>query len=162
MDFKPSDKTIKDLLGSGHQFMIPRFQRAYSWEKRHSSEFFSDIVGNLVIEDGSIVASPYFVGTMLFIGNFIDADYKPIVVVDGQQRLTTITIMFSALSELFKKQSKDTLAEQIFKYIMTKDDNGESLTILSSKGNYPYFAYHIQDYDKKQASTIKAKTEEEK
>ena len=37
MDFKPVDKTIRDLLKSGHQFEIPRFQRAYSWERRNKS-----------------------------------------------------------------------------------------------------------------------------
>ena len=54
MDFKPSDKTIKDLLISGHQFMIPRFQRAYSWEKRHYAEFLRDIIGNLQVVEGKI------------------------------------------------------------------------------------------------------------
>ena len=52
MDFKPSVKSIKDLFVSGHQFIIPRFQRAYSWECRHYSEFLRDIVRNLQIRDG--------------------------------------------------------------------------------------------------------------
>ncbi len=32
MDIKPYDKTIRDLLGSKRQFIIPRFQREYSWD----------------------------------------------------------------------------------------------------------------------------------
>lgn len=160
MDFKPSDKTIKDLLVSGHQFMIPRFQRAYSWERRHYSEFLKDIVGNLQIKDGEVFPCPYFVGTMLFIGNFIEADRKPIEVVDGQQRLTTITILFSALSDIFKAEGQETLAELVFKYIMTTDDNGEPIRILKSKSHYPYFAYFIQDY-KKADHGIKSNSEEE-
>ena len=148
MDFKPVDKTIKDLLISGHPFEIPRFQRAYSWEKRHYAEFLQDITSNLRIENGLIVPGAYFVGTMLFIGNFIESGKSVIKVVDGQQRLTTITILFSVLSDLFKKKGETTLSQMIFRYIMTKDDNGEEVRILKTKSNYPYFAYYIQDYSK--------------
>lgn len=160
MDFKPVDKTIKDLLISGHPFEIPRFQRAYSWEKRHYAEFLQDITSNLKIENGQIRSDAYFVGTMLFIGNFIDSGKSVIKVVDGQQRLTTITILFSVLSDLFKKKSENTLAEMIFRYIMTKDDNGEEVRILKTKSNYPYFAYFIQDYTKSQKPEPESEEEE--
>ena len=135
MDFKPVDKTIKDLLISGHQFEIPRFQRAYSWEKRHYSEFLRDIISNLKIESESIRTDAYFVGTMLFVGNFLESGKNVIKVVDGQQRLTTITILFSVLSDLFKEKGEQILAERIFNYIMTKDDNGKDVRILITKTN---------------------------
>lgn len=160
MDFKPVDKTIKDLLISGHPFEIPRFQRAYSWEKRHYAEFLQDITSNLKIENGQIRSDVYFVGTMLFIGNFIDSGKSVIKVVDGQQRLTTITILFSVLSDLFKKKGENTLAEMIFRYIMTKDDNGEEVRILKTKSNYPYFAYFIQDFTKSQKPEPESEEEE--
>lgn len=160
MDFKPVDKTIKDLLISGHPFEIPRFQRAYSWEKRHYAEFLQDITSNLKIENGQIRSDAYFVGTMLFIGNFIDSGKSVIKVVDGQQRLTTITILFSVLSDLFKKKGENTLAEMIFRYIMTKDDNGDEVRILKTKSNYPYFAYFIQDYTKSQTPEPESEEEE--
>lgn len=44
MDIKPIDKTIKELLKSGRQFVIPRFQRDYSWDKKHYEEFLNDIL----------------------------------------------------------------------------------------------------------------------
>ena len=159
MDFKPYDKTIKDLLVSGHQFEIPRFQRAYSWEKRHYAEFLNDIISNLKVVDGSISANPYFVGTMLFIGNFVDADRDVIKVVDGQQRLTTITILFSVMSEVLKSQGHEGLAEKIFEYIMREDDDENPMRILKTKSNYPYFAYYIQDFNKEYKD--KPRSEEE-
>lgn len=148
MDFKPEEKTIKDLLVSGHQFEIPRFQRAYSWEKRHYAEFLNDIIFNLKVSEGQIKADAYFVGTMLFIGNFVEANKSVIKVVDGQQRLTTITILFSVLSDLFKENGDTPLAERVFTYIMGKDDDNREVRILKTKSNYPYFAYYIQDYNK--------------
>ena len=47
MDIKPIDKTIKELLKSGRQFVIPRFQRDYSWDKKHYEEFLNDILNGL-------------------------------------------------------------------------------------------------------------------
>ena len=40
MNIKPQDKTIKELLLSGRQFIIPRFQREYSWDKKNYKEFY--------------------------------------------------------------------------------------------------------------------------
>ena len=160
MDFKPVDKTIKDLLISGHQFEIPRFQRAYSWEKRHYAEFLRDIISNLKVRDGQIQIDAYFVGTMLFVGNFLESGKNVIKVVDGQQRLTTITILFSVLSDLFKSKGEKTLAERIFNYIMTKDDNGNEVRVLKTKTNYPYFAFFIQDFSKDQKPNPASEEEE--
>lgn len=160
MDFKPEEKTIKDLLVSGHQFEIPRFQRAYSWEKRHYAEFLNDMLSNLKVSNGMISADAYFLGTMLFIGNFVDANKSIIKVVDGQQRLTTITILFSVLSDLFKQCGDDILASRIFSYIMGKDDDNNEVRILKTKSNYPYFAYFIQDFNKEKHQDPRSEEED--
>ena len=149
MNIKPYDKTIRDLLGSKRQFLIPRFQREYSWDKKNYQEFFEDMMGNLAINNGKIAANQYFLGTMLFIGNFTEGTDQEIQVVDGQQRLTTITILFSALSDRFAELGEATLSRQIFTYIMTEDDDGKEVRILKSKTSYPFFAYFIQDKEKK-------------
>ena len=82
---------------------------------------------------------------MLFIGNYTDGKDSEIQVVDGQQRLTTITILFSALSDCFKRIKQETLSERIFEYIMTRDDDGNDVRVVKSKTHYPYFSYFIQD-----------------
>ena len=66
MNIKPYDKTIRDLLGSKRQFLIPRFQREYSWDKKNYQEFFEDMMGNLAISNGKISASQYFLRRYLF------------------------------------------------------------------------------------------------
>lgn len=55
MNIKPYDKTIRDLLGSKRQFLIPRFQREYSWDKKNYQEFFEDMMGNLAISNGKFL-----------------------------------------------------------------------------------------------------------
>lgn len=148
MNIKPYDKTIREVLVSGRQFLIPRFQREYSWERKNYKEFLEDMIGCLYVENGKLTNNQYFLGTMLFIGDYAEGTDKEIQVVDGQQRLTTITILFSALSDRFLEAGEDKLSKQIFRYIMTEDDNGESVRILKSKTHYPFFAYYIQQREK--------------
>ena len=134
MNFKPDEKNIRSLLKSGCQFVIPRFQREYSWDKKNYQEFFEDMINNLVASSGVINDDQYFLGTMLFVGNFAEKPDKPIEVVDGQQRLTTITILFSVLSDRFRELGEDTLSKQLFNYITTTDDNGCNLVRRTEKG----------------------------
>jgi len=135
-------------LKSSCQFIIPRFQREYSWDKKNYQEFFEDMINNLVVDKGNIKDDQYFLGTMLFVGNFTEKPDKPIEVIDGQQRLTTITILFSVLSDRFRELGEDTLSKQLFNYIMTTDDDGNEVRVLQSKSSYPYFVYYIQDREK--------------
>lgn len=148
MNIKPYDKTIREVLVSGRQFLIPRFQREYSWDKKNYKEFLEDMLSCLSIKDGKVVNSQYFLGTMLFIGDYAEGTDKEIQVVDGQQRLTTITILFSALSDRFRQLGEEKLSKQLFRYIMTEDDNGEPVRILKSQSHYPFFSYYIQDREK--------------
>lgn len=150
MNIKPKDRSIKSLLISGSQFSIPRFQREYSWDKKNYQEFIEDMISCLTIKDGQLEANNYFLGTMLFIGDYSETNEssRKILVVDGQQRITTITILFSALSDRFKEEGEDKLSEQVFRYIMTEDDDGNEVRILESKTHYPYFSFFIQDREK--------------
>jgi uncharacterized protein with ParB-like and HNH nuclease domain len=161
MNIKPKDKTIKSLLISGSQFIIPRFQREYSWDKKNYQEFIDDMLNCLSIKDNKLISDNYFLGTMLFIGDYSESNNldSNIYVVDGQQRITSITILFSALSDRFREIGEDVLSEQVFRYIMTQNDDGEDIRILESKTHYPYFSFYIQDREKK--DKLPPSTEEE-
>lgn len=136
------------MLISQKQFVIPRFQREYSWDKKNYQEFLDDMLGGIIVKEGELINSPYFLGTMLFVGNYIEGNEQEILVVDGQQRLTTITILFSVISRKFKEIGENDLSNAVFKYIMTTDDNNEKIRVLKSETHYPFFAYYIQDEEK--------------
>ncbi|QKF67682.1 DUF262 and DUF1524 domain-containing protein [Arcobacter venerupis] len=162
MNIKPKDKTIKSLLISGSQFIIPRFQREYSWDKKNYQEFIDDMLNCLSIKDNKLISDNYFLGTMLFIGDYSESNNldSNIYVVDGQQRITSITILFSALSDRFREIGEDVLSEQVFRYIMTQNDDGEDIRILESKTHYPYFSFYIQDREKKDKQPPSTEEEE--
>ncbi|QRM89191.1 DUF262 domain-containing protein [Lacinutrix sp. WUR7] len=162
MNIKPKDRSIKSLLISGSQFSIPRFQREYSWDKKNYQEFIDDMLNCLVLKDEKLESKSYFLGTMLFIGDYSETGDKDqyIYVVDGQQRITTITILFSALSDRFRSINEDVLSEQVFRYIMTQNDDGDDIRILESKTHYPYFSFYIQDRIKNDAQETSTEEEE--
>lgn len=148
MDFKPQNYTISALLSSKCHFKIPRYQREYSWEEQHYKEFIDDMLNSLYVEDNAVKTKDYFMGTMLFIGDLSNTG-NDLDVVDGQQRLTIFTILFSALSNHFDNINESKLSERIFEYIMTQDNDGNPVRILKSETHYPFFSYYIQKRDKK-------------
>ena len=97
---------------------------------------------------------------MLFVGDCFENEQEEIVVVDGQQRLTTITILFSALSDRFLELGEEKLSSQLFRYIMTENDNGDPIRILKSKTHYPFFSFYIQDWKKENVQEPNSEEEE--
>lgn len=72
MDIKPVERSIRELLSAQKQYVIPRFQREYSWDLRHYNEFFLDMIANISVQGSAITPTPYFMGTMLFVGDSED------------------------------------------------------------------------------------------
>ena len=90
MKIQSIDKNIKEVLESGF-YRIPRFQRPYSWDPENIEDFWNDVIIN--------ADSDYFIGSMVV---FKPPTSDTASVVDGQQRLTTITMMLAALRNAFK------------------------------------------------------------
>ena len=97
MDFRPLDKTIRKIFDGDNTYKIPNFQREFSWEKKNYREFLTDLLDSMNItfkEEQGInynEHADYFFGTILLVGNETNPKVEePYIVVDGQQRLTTM------------------------------------------------------------------------
>jgi len=88
------DKLIREIFEGSYQFEIPYYQRPYAWTTEQAGELFDDLFSAMQDARTNGAASQYFLGSIVLIKN--DRDPKAIVV-DGQQRLTTLTILFAAL-----------------------------------------------------------------
>ncbi|CAM3216549.1 DUF262 domain-containing protein [Streptobacillus ratti] len=156
MKFTPENKTIKTMFRSYPMMSIPNFQREYSWEKYYYNTFFIDILEGIKQEDKKLINTDYFIGTMVFSGS--EKKDQSIEVIDGQQRLTVITILLSVLTNKFKNIKEEDLAKATFEYIKTRDDYGISIPKLKSITSYPYFEAYVQSIEKED---IEPATEEE-
>ena len=161
MNFYPKPSSVRTLLQSKKQLVIPRFQREYSWDRINYKEFLYDLLSNITYERNKIVPNQYFLGTMLFAGDFEDINSESVEVIDGQQRLTTITILFSVLSDILKKIGQEKLSDGIFQYIQFKNEDRVEMPIIKTKTSHPYFADFIQSYEKEKEIVISKDNYEE-
>ena len=97
---------ITDLFNDRY-FEIPRYQRGYAWEKQHIRELFDDI------KEAIDSNSSHYIGTVVL--SKCATDPKKFFVVDGQQRLTTITLLIAQLLQSIK--DCDTKIYQKMHYI---------------------------------------------
>ena len=93
LNLQASQQDLKGIFGTGDRFIIPSYQRPYSWEYDQCSQLFSDIVE--AFEDGK----EFFVGNILMAKSPVEKN-RPRVV-DGQQRLLTIWLMFKVMYLLY-------------------------------------------------------------
>jgi len=140
------DKTIDAVLGEGY-FRIPRFQRPYSWDRDNVEEFWNDTVE----EPGS----DYFIGSMVV---FEGKDCLGIV--DGQQRLTTITMVLCAARDALRKAGLDELARGVQTKIERPDIQNKPRFILQSETSSPFLQETIQSWDGPDVAQAKVGREE--
>lgn len=147
MELHAYTRTISDLFSVKKKYVVPRFQRAYSWSKDEVKELWDDIIANIKISNEADVRhEEYFIGALVLVG---DDKSNILQIVDGQQRLTTITILLSVLCERFKELGKDNLAEAIFtNYIEGRDDDGKNYFKLDNETPKPFFQKNIQYINK--------------
>lgn len=126
------DKTIADTLRTSY-YVIPRFQRPYSWEKDNVQDFWKDIA-----ESGG---EDYFIGSMVV---YKVSPGNDLYIIDGQQRLTTITIFLSLIRDKFKENGFDNLATAIQNLVQRTDIDAKERYILNTETSFPFFQEYIQ------------------
>lgn len=93
---KASEATLLEFLKKSPQFIVPIYQRTYSWTKSECRQLWDDILRTG--GDDAIVA--HFLGSIVYIekGLYQVTSQSPLLVIDGQQRLTSITLLIEALA----------------------------------------------------------------
>ena len=113
------------LEGTGKSFIIPVYQRDYAWTRINCQKLWDDLVG-LSNND----RNDHFLGTLVTIGS----GFEEYTVIDGQQRLTTVSILLIALHTFLKnKEQKNdeeiVLSEQLLDFLINKYSNEQDKRI---------------------------------
>ena len=90
---KASEQNLNAVFSDNYLFEIPLYQRPYAWTTEQVDELIDDLLSAMDRDP----QSPYFLGSIVLIKD--ESDSKS-AVVDGQQRLTTLTMLFCVLREL--------------------------------------------------------------
>lgn len=144
---------IRKLLTDG-KYIIPNYQREYDWEETQIDEFIEDVKE---IKTGE----SYFIGHMVFEGKRNGSSFT---VIDGQQRITTITIILCCLRDLFYNKNEKALGDGINeKYIFDKNDDNEVYARLINNMPYPVLQARVQNIpDEKDNNITPVKNGEKK
>lgn len=147
MKIESQDRKIDQLLKSS-MFVIPRFQREYSWEAEQINQFWNDVIDN--------IDQSYFIGSMVV----YSIDRNKVAVVDGQQRLTTLTILLCAIREGYKILDRPDLADGLQSYIEQKNRENKTEFVLQTETSFPYLQEEVLKNSTSEISTEAGREEE--
>ena len=142
MTLHGSEYPIKKIFSDDFFFTIPRYQRPYSWTTEQSEELFQDLIRAMHGFEGIVdELPPYFFGSILL----IKGDEPKSEIIDGQQRLTTLTMLLAAIRSLIKSE----FAEGLTTFLCEKGNiitgTPQRYRLRLRDLDAPFFQKYIQD-----------------
>jgi uncharacterized protein with ParB-like and HNH nuclease domain/predicted transport protein len=148
IEMKATETNFLKFMSGNKQFVIPIYQRKYSWTIQQCRQLWNDIVR--AAEDDQLKG--HFVGSIVYIekGLYVTSSVPQLVVIDGQQRMTTLTLFLLALGKAIEESAQiyditkkkimnyylvnnDEEDEKFYKLILTQSDNNTLTQLLSDK-----------------------------
>ncbi|MFZ4434797.1 MAG: DUF262 domain-containing protein, partial [Microthrixaceae bacterium] len=141
-----TETTLQALLGGSKQFRVPLFQRTYTWTDRDHDRLWRDVLAQYeLVKSG---AHPGGTDSSHFIGSFVlapaesaSASMPTFLVVDGQQRLTTLTLALAAVRDAAAVEDQMAFDRVTFQYLLnqyadTKDDRWKFVPTQDDREEY--------------------------
>jgi uncharacterized protein with ParB-like and HNH nuclease domain len=144
---KATETTLNNFLSQPKiQYIIPVYQRNYDWTEEQCQQLLSDII------DVGQSNTTHFIGSIVYLhdGVYTSSDVKPLVIIDGQQRLTTFSILYLALYKYSKENDLDEVGDEIMdtflsnKYVKNEQNK---LKLKQSESNYKAFKFLMANQD---------------
>ena len=155
---KATEAKLLDFLKKSPQFIIPIYQRTYSWTEKQCRQLWDDILR----AGASDAVSVHFIGSIVYIEQGLSqvSHQTPLLVIDGQQRLTTVTLLLEALarsigdnepidgfSDLKIREyyltNRLERADRYFKLLLTQTDNDSLKAIVKGAALPPSASVRI-------------------
>ena len=141
---KAVESNLFRFLEGTKQFVIPIYQRTYSWSKPQCEQLWNDI-----IKAGSDENIPgHFIGSVVYIekGIYQVSSVNQLLVIDGQQRLTTLSLLLMALAKYFeeKEGTPDKTKKRLMNYYLLnseEEDLQKYKLYLTQTDKETYFSF---------------------
>lgn len=168
---KANETKVEDFLSSNKtQFVIPVYQRNYDWTTGQCKQLLDDIID----VGTSNRMNAHFIGSIVYVHDdvYTSSRIKELTVIDGQQRLTTLTLVYLVLHRLAKEINNEGLVNEIsetylinkfspeeeklklrptdnndraLKYLLRSDENEEYSAFSKIIDNFNYFKGRITE-----------------
>ncbi|MBC3989380.1 DUF262 domain-containing protein [Streptomyces sp. AC563] len=136
-----------DLVqGKAQQFQVPLYQRTYSWTERQLGQLWADILEQAELLETGDRASTHFLGSVVLAPSpQNEVMFPQWLVVDGQQRLTTLSLALAAIRDHIADAQPDEAERIDEEYLINKRKNGTAyFRLLPTQADRPQFAAHIR------------------
>jgi len=149
MDAKEKEILNEIISGTKCQFVIPVFQRNYDWEEKDCKRLFNDIIE--LAENKEDKNKKHFIGAFVYKFNkLVETSFNEYILIDGQQRLTSLTLLLKALYDFTKVETDiyEDLPDQIYEtYLINKFAKSENfrLKLKPNKVDNRYFNMLMND-----------------
>ena len=121
---KAAETRVDRFLASNETaFAIPVYQRNYDWTRVQCQQLFADIIA--VGKDDT--QSAHFIGSIVYVHDdvYTATGLTELTIIDGQQRLTTLTLIFIAIYRFYLSQGQQSQATQIYKTYLINEFSSE-------------------------------------
>jgi hypothetical protein len=135
------DKLIREIFEGSYQFEIPDYQRPYAWTTEQATELFEDLVSAMQDARMSGTSSQYFLGSIVLIKG--DREPKSFVV-DGQQRLSTLTMLFAVLRAVMP-DAADDITDFLYKKGKISLGERNEYRLIAREEDAEFFRTNIQE-----------------
>ena len=124
---KPNSQTLADVLSRQVQYIVPVFQRFYRWDRDQWEKLWENVMELRSPE----AKGQHFMGFLVFVPEPVQMDLR-LHVIDGQQRLTTLSLLLTAARNLAQENGLNDFAHEITeKYLIDPHKKGtERLRVL--------------------------------
>ncbi|MFF5778913.1 DUF262 domain-containing protein [Streptomyces virginiae] len=139
-----------DLVqGRAQQFQVPLYQRTYSWTEKQLGQLWSDILEQAELIESGEPASTHFLGSVVLAPSpQNEATFPRWLVVDGQQRLTTLSLALAAIRDHVAGSQPDEAERIDEEYLINKRKSGDDhFRLLPTQADRSQFASHIRGHE---------------
>ncbi|MES9883334.1 MAG: DUF262 domain-containing protein, partial [Sedimenticola sp.] len=154
---KATEAKLLDFLKKSPQFVIPIYQRTYSWTEKECRQLWSDILRAGANDE----ISAHFIGSVVYVekGLYSVSSQSPLLVIDGQQRLATVSLIIAALVNAIEEgEPIDGFSPRKLRnyYLLNPEEEGERhYKMILSQNDKPSLIAILQGAPKPKKHSIR-------
>lgn len=161
MEIQPQHVDLETLFHR-RLFRIPQYQRAYSWQAKHRNALFDDILRSYSCGDGQSHFMATIVGLRRDKRQILTDEYRVIDIVDGQQRITTLVLLYKAIAKALDRsdETQRAIGEEVDKILVKQDDVCPVLLQTNHDSSGSFLTY-LQTGEQEEPSRVRTLAEKE-
>ncbi|HEX9039323.1 MAG TPA: DUF262 domain-containing HNH endonuclease family protein [Ktedonobacterales bacterium] len=144
VEIKGAQHPIGEVFSERYAFSVPPYQRPYAWTTEHAGELLDDLMTYLGNSDDAVEdLNPYFLGSVVL----IKSERPEAQIVDGQQRLITLTILLATLRAMVPAQFAESITRRLYEPADPLNNVPARYRLRPKERDAGFFQQYIQSED---------------